>query len=131
MTAGLHLLTLRAVQFAIAGVVIAAAIAIARRFRKRPEQEEVERQRRILVNQSGRIADGVISDINEDTIYFTYCVHGVDYQATQFVGSISELIPPEPHRLIGPVTVKYLSRNPANSIVVCEKWSGLRKPLSE
>jgi hypothetical protein len=28
--------------------------------------------------------------------------------------------------LAGPAIVKYIPRNPANSIVICEEWSGLR-----
>jgi hypothetical protein len=29
--------------------------------------------------------------------------------------------------MIGPVSVKYDPRNPANSIVISEQWNGLRK----
>ena len=29
--------------------------------------------------------------------------------------------------LVGPVTLKYSTRNPANSIIICEEWSGLRQ----
>jgi hypothetical protein len=28
--------------------------------------------------------------------------------------------------LIGPASLKYAPRNPANSILICERWSGLR-----
>jgi len=42
-----------------------------------------------------------------------------------------QLMPPGPQRLIGAVTLKYSPRNAANSIVVCEEWSGLRTALKE
>jgi hypothetical protein len=115
------------VQIAALILVCAAAVAAAVLSRKRISPEETERQRRTLVNQHGRIADGLITDIDEDTIHFTYCISGVDYQSVQSIASLREFLPPEPHRSIGPATVKYLSRNPANSIVICEKWSGLRE----
>jgi hypothetical protein len=127
MPSGLHFLRLPLVQIAALALVCAAAAAAALLSRKRINPEEVERQRRILVNQHGRIADGVITDIEEDTIHFAYCINGVDYQAVQSVASLRDFLPPEPHRSIGPVTLKYLSRNPANSIVICEKWTGLRE----
>jgi hypothetical protein len=36
------------------------------------------------------------------------------------------LLPRDPGRLIGPASVKYEPANPANSIVLCEGWSGLK-----
>jgi hypothetical protein len=131
MAAGLELLKLPAVQISAgAAVAIWLAVTTIRFFRKGVSAEELERQRRLLVNQRGRIGDGLISDIHDGTIYFSYSIHGVDYQATQSVASLGDLIPAEPQRIIGPVMLKYLPRNPANSIVVCETWSGLRKPPS-
>lgn len=127
MAPGLELLKLPAVQVTALLVFVLGAFLIVRAFRKRTTPEEIERQRRLQVNLHGRIADGIISDIQDDTILFSYSVHGVEYQATQFVASLQELMPVEPHRVIGPVTIKYLSQNPANSIVLCEQWSGLRK----
>lgn len=131
MAAGFELLRAPAVQISAgAAVVIGLVFTAMRIFRKRVSDEEQERQRRLLVNQRGRIGDGLISDIRDEVIYFSYSIHGVDYQATQSVASLGDLIPAEPQRVIGPVMLKYLSRNPANSIVICEKWSGLRKPPS-
>jgi hypothetical protein len=53
-------------------------------------------------------------------------VNGVEYSATQDVSSILEHLPGPAAALAGPVTVKYIPGNPANSIVVSEEWSGLR-----
>jgi len=36
-----------------------------------------------------------------------------------------------PSRIVGSATVKYQTRNPYNSIVVCEGWSGLGKRTPE
>ena len=37
------------------------------------------------------------------------------------------MIPADSHRLIGrPASLKYSVQNPANSILLCEEWSGLR-----
>lgn len=127
MPSGLHFFKLPLVQIAALALVCVAAVVGALLSRKRISPEETERQRRILVNQQGRIADGVITDIEEDTIHFAYCINGVDYQAVQSIATLRDFLPPQPHRSIGPATVKYLSRNPANSIVICEKWSGLRE----
>jgi hypothetical protein len=50
----------------------------------------------------------------------------VAYSTGQDISELRELLPADPERLIGPVTLKYSPKNPANSIVLCERWSGLR-----
>jgi hypothetical protein len=37
-------------------------------------------------------------------------------------------LPDDTERLGGMVTIKYSGQNPANSILICEEWSGLRLP---
>ena len=50
-----------------------------------------------------------------------------DHLFPQFNTAIPDSpLPEDPDRLIGPVYMKYTPRNPANSIIVCEQWSGLR-----
>ena len=61
-----------------------------------------------------------------ETVYYSYSVRGVGYTAAQDVGPVRDLVPCALDRLIGPVSVKYLPANPANSIIICEDWSGLR-----
>lgn len=115
-------------QIAAAVIVISfAVIAVFLLRRNRITQEEKERLRRHHIYRHGRLLDGRITEIHEDTIYFAYKVSGADYQATQDVTALREKLPAEPHRAIGPVTLRYLTRNPANSIVICEEWSGLRE----
>jgi hypothetical protein len=44
---------------------------------------------------------------------------------------LRDLLPAEPERLIGWSGMKYSSNNPANSILICEEWSGLRDPAAQ
>ena len=93
---------------------------------RRETPEKLERKRRLAVNMGGRLGDGMVSDVGPDVIYYSYAVGGVEYRASQDVTHLKEFLPPDPGCLIGPVMLKYSARNPANSIVVCEVWSGLR-----
>ncbi len=94
--------------------------------RRRLPAEKQERKRRLTVNMKGRLGDGMVNDVGPDVIYYSYAVGGVEYRASQDVTHLKQFLPPDPDRVIGPVTLKYSPRNPANSIVVCEDWSGLR-----
>ncbi len=42
---------------------------------------------------------------------------------------ISERIGDDPRGIVGPVAVKYHNKNPYNSIIVCEHWSGFRRTI--
>ena len=93
----------------------------------RENPRERERRRRLAVNVGGRLADGNITEATASSIFYSYSVGGVEYATSQDIDELREVLKVEPERLIGcPVTVKYAMRNPANSIVVCEEWSGLR-----
>ena len=107
-------------------VLTAGAAAYFLLFRRPKDPRERERIRRLDVNERGRLADGYIIEATPSAIIYKYLVRGMEYTASQDVSMMGELIPGETERLIGPVTLKYLARNPANSIVVCENWSGLR-----
>lgn len=93
--------------------------------RHRPTPEETEKRRRLTVNQTGRTIEGEIAEADPHRVHFIYKVRGVEYSATQDIDSLLEFLPCEPSRVIGEVSVKYLQANAANSIVVCEEWSGL------
>jgi hypothetical protein len=111
----------------IAGVSIAALgalIYILRRLRRNPKDKE--KRRRLQVNQGGRLGDATITEVHESTIFYEYSVRGVLYTASQDVTQLREQIPTDLERLIGPVSLKYSPQNPANSIILCEDWSGLR-----
>jgi hypothetical protein len=95
---------------------------------RKPTPEELEQRRRTTVHQTGKMGDGQIVDVEGTTIFYSYRVAGVIYTASQDTTSLQAALPPDPHTLFGPVVVKFTPRNPANSIVVCEEWSGLRQP---
>lgn len=113
----------------VAGLALAALTIAAITFlllRRRISPDEAERLRRLDVGAYGRLLEGIVTDVHENTVYFTYSVRGVEYQATQDLSRLLDRIPGEMPTLIGPVTLKYITNNPANSIVLCEHWSGLR-----
>jgi hypothetical protein len=90
--------------------------------------EKRERRRRLELHRHGRLGDALITEASEAMLYYSYSVRGVQYEASQDVSTLRDMLPPEPERLIGPASLKYSSRNPANSILICEEWSGLRAP---
>jgi hypothetical protein len=90
--------------------------------------EKRERKRRLELHQHGRLGDALITEATDAMLYYAYSVRGVQYEASQDVSTLRELLPPEPERLVGPVGLKYSPRNPGNSILICEEWSGLRAP---
>jgi|HubBroStandDraft_5_1064220.scaffolds.fasta_scaffold688872_2 hypothetical protein len=128
-SASLEVILIAAVSIAVLG----ALIYILRRLRRNPKDKE--KRRRLQVNQIGRLGDATITEVHESTIFYEYSVRGVLYTASQDVTQLREQIPTDLERLIGPVSLKYSPQNPANSIILCEDWSGLRgatpaKPLS-
>jgi hypothetical protein len=100
----------------------------------RPSAEEVERRRREELALGGRITDGVILDArtlsNEDSVsatpevlVYSYSLAGLVYNCAQDVSTL-------PNEVVGfridqPVQVRYDPRNPGNSIIVSETWTGL------
>jgi hypothetical protein len=108
----------------IALLLIAAAIFIAMRFQRSPEKRE--KLRRLAVNRQGRLGDAMITEANDHTLYYSYTIRGVHYTASQDVTPLRDRLPENPERLIGIASIKYATNNPANSILLCEEWSGLR-----
>ena len=108
----------------------AALVAFVYAWRRRQDPVERERRRRLEVNRRGRITSGVVHDIDGGLIHYQYAIGAVDYSACQDVSTVSELVGDDPKGVVGAVTVKYHQKNPYNSIVVCEEWSGLRRKPS-
>jgi len=95
------------------------------RWRRKPKDKEM--RRRLMVNQHGRIGDATITDMQDDTLFYSYSVAGVSYTASQDVAALRDQMPRDAERLIGrAASLKYSPKNPANSILLCEGWSGLR-----
>jgi hypothetical protein len=120
------------VQIAALCVLVAAWVALAAWIvlRTRGTPEKRERQRRLAVHHRGRIGDAMINEVTADALYYSYSVGGVHYEASQDITALRHLLPAEPERLIGWSGMKYSSNNPANSILICEEWSGLRDPAA-
>jgi hypothetical protein len=111
----------------LAIVLIAVAVRIALRV-VQGNPEKRERRRRLEVHRHGRLGEALITEGDETTLYYTYSVHGVEYSASQDIATLRDRLPAEPGRLVGVARLKYAPRNPANSILLCEEWSGLRAP---
>ena len=124
MTEGVQVAALCGVSIAL----IALAIWILMRVHGTPEKRE--RKRRLNVHRQGRLGDAMISEATESTLYYFYTVRGVQYTASQDVSTLHDYLPADPLRLIGVSGLKYSSKNPANSILICEEWSGLRTPAA-
>jgi hypothetical protein len=114
-----------------AGAVIAWLIVRSRR----PSAAELERRRRERLAVAGRITDGSIVDARTldgeestsatpELLLYRYRIAGVTYDCGQDVSSIPDCT--AGFRIDQPVQVKYDPRNPGNSIIVSENWSGLR-----
>ena len=124
--------TLRLSGLLAGGAAVLLAAVWAARRRKTPAQRERERRERI--NAMGRITDGAVLDTNEiegeraaQLVIYTYDVAGVTYEASQDVTDLRQLVDLHSCRIGLPASVKYDPQNPANSIVIADSWTGLRK----
>jgi hypothetical protein len=123
-----------------------AAVALWLVYRKRPTAEELERARRKFLVQSGRLVDGMLLDICEvevppapkadvgrvlTMLVFSYRIGGVDYECSQDITEMREVVDPSQVRAGFPCSVRYQPGNPQNSIVVAEEWTGLRAGLPQ
>ena len=95
-------------------------------YRARTAPGERERRRRQRISVMGRIGDGMLTDAQGDLLYYSYSVSGVPYSTAQDIGTLRAMVPVDASLIIGQVALKYLPRDPGNSIVVSETWSGLR-----
>ena len=115
------------VTVALAGVltVLVAMIGYRSWQRSRVTPEERERRRREALVSAGKMGDANLLEIRGDLVLYSYDVRGVEYTASQDISGLKEYVPSD-LSAIGPLYVKYDARNPANSIVVAEQWSGIR-----
>jgi hypothetical protein len=87
--------------------------------------EEIERRRLTAIYANGKLGDGEVIDVEGIAIVYSYSVGGVGYTASQDVTIFEARLPKNTMAMVGPALVKFDPRNPANSIVICEEWSGL------
>jgi len=105
--------------------------------RRKPKgPDDIERERRAWLDRIGRITDGTVIDVQEMPgtraqpsifLIYQYDVAGVSYEASQDVTYLRQLINLHSCRLGLPTSVRYDPQNPGNSIVVSERWMGLRQ----
>lgn len=106
-----------------AGALATLAVRVVMRRRLTPAEKE--QRRRMAVNEHRRTIEGFLTGASDSHLFYDYEVAGADYSASQDVTAIRHRLPENLMRLIGPVKVKYDPRNPANSIIICEDWSGI------
>ena len=94
----------------------------------RANPDKRERERRLDRQRDGRLGDALILEATEAMLYYSYSVRGGQYEASQDLNGLRHLLPIEPERLIGAASLKYSTKDPANSMLICEEWSGLRVP---
>jgi hypothetical protein len=120
-----------------AAVVALAVGIILGRNRKTPEDRERERRQRL--NTGGRITIGNILDVQEITnnadgplqmLIYHYDVAGVSYEASQDVTHLRQYIDLHACRMGLPTSIRYDPKNPGDSIVVSEHWSGIQQMAS-
>jgi hypothetical protein len=115
--------------------VVLGVYALLRRKPKAPD--DFEKQRRAFLDKVGRITDGTVIDVqlvnpNSDPraatmLIYNYDVAGVAYEASQDVTYLRQWINLQSCRLGLPTSVRYDPHNPGNSIVISERWMGLRQ----
>ncbi len=103
--------------------------------RKSKTAADIERERRDLLGEIGRITDGTVIDVQElnenperpaTLLIYHYDVAGVSYEASQDVTYLRQWINLQSCRLGVPTSVRYDPANPGNSMVISERWNGLR-----
>lgn len=129
------MISLRLYTLVIGGLgVLSAAYWLLHR--KPKTAEDLERERRVWLDNIGRITDGTVIDVQEvqsngnrpsTLLIYHYDVAGVSYEASQDVTYLRQRINLHSCRLGLPTSVRYDPQNPGNSIVVSEKWMGLRQ----
>ena len=118
-------------------VFLFACFAVARMRTRRDTPESREKARRERLNLTGRITACTVIDAHEapatrpdgfpaQLVVYRYDVAGVSYEASQDVTALRQYVDLHTCRIGLPASVKYDSANPANSIVICEQWNGLR-----
>jgi hypothetical protein len=117
----------------VAGAALAGLALMSRGKRRKPDPEL---DRRTWLSRSGRLTIGTALDVQDSIdandhlvqlLIYRYDIAGVAYDASQDVTHLRQFIDVNSCRRGLPVSVKYDTHNPGNSIVISETWSGLRK----
>ena len=129
------MLSFRLYSFVIGGA--GALVAAYFLFRRKPKSaNDLEIERRAWLDRIGRITDGTVIDVQEmegtahkpaTFLIYQYDVAGVSYEASQDVTYLRPRINLHSCRLGLPTSVRYDPQNPGKSLVVSERWMGLRQ----
>ena len=115
----------------VSAAALAALLGLYFLWRRRNTPEQRERRRRMKIAREGRLVNGLLHEIEdvEDgrLLHYTYRIGAVDYSACQDVTALAEEVGDDPRGVVGGVMVKVHQKNPYNSIVVSEEWTGLRR----
>lgn len=136
-TAQIVQISLRSWQIAsmAACVAVAASAALWLLTRKRPTADELELERREMLVNFGRIVDGSLLDSFQitledgtlrDMLLYQYEISGVTYECSQDITLLTDVLDPTKVKLGMPCSIRYQPGIPENSILVAERWSGLR-----
>jgi hypothetical protein len=127
-------------EFQIASVAACLAIASGAAIwwlnRERPTPDELEQERRQTLFNFGRIVDGMLLDgfqvtaedgSSRDMLLYQYEISGVSYECSQDITPLRDVLNPADVKLGMPCSIRYQPGSPENSILVAERWSGLRE----
>jgi hypothetical protein len=121
-----------------AGVAVAAGAALWWLNRKRHTVDEVEQERRGSLTSFGRIVDGMLLDgfqitdedgVTRDMLLYQYEISGVVYECSQDISSLASIFDPATIKFGMPCSIRYQPGSPENSLIVAERWNGLREGL--
>ena len=139
-------------MLAMGGAAVAAVAMIAYAFLRPAENpEEIERKRRLHLNQIGRIAEGQVVELvayapepratkglfgsrarplanlsPRQLVSYSYAISGVTYHTAQDITGLESQVPFDRLAAGQPASIKYDPSNPTDSILVADDWSGLR-----
>lgn len=134
------------------GAAVAAISMIAYAFfRPAEDPEEIERKRRLHLNQIGRIAEGQVVELvahppepretkrlfgsrarplanlsPRQLVSYSYAISGVTYHTAQDITGLESQVRLDKLVAGQPASIKYDPSNPTDSILVADDWSGLR-----
>lgn len=117
---------LAGLAFCAAGLIVLTIVLVRRYLRGRITADELERRRLLALDRAGKVGDGEIIEFDGDSLIYSWHVAGVVYTGAQDTKALQARLPKDLTATIGPVSVKFDPRNPANSMVISELWSGFR-----
>lgn len=134
-----------------AGIVVLGGYFLYKHFHQPPSPEELERKRRLRINQIGRIVEGQVTELIElpaeeaqkrgflqfaaktknvvngarKMVCYSYSISGVTYETAQDVTGLEQRVHLQKLAAGQSASVKYNPSNPSDSILVADDWSGI------